>query len=147
IIGAIQNNDIADRVEAARKLGDIIVDSRVIAHPQFPDARIRTPLLLKATASAESSFTQELFGPIAFVIATDSTADSIAIAKRTVENHGALTLSVYTTNPNIIDQVEEAAAEAGVAVSCNLTSGVYVNQSAAFSDFHGTGCNPAANSS
>ena len=29
----------------------------------------------------------------------------------------------------------------------NLTGGVYVNQSAAFSDFHATGANPAANAS
>jgi hypothetical protein len=35
--------------------------------------------------------------------------------------------------------------DAGVALSCNLTGGVYVNQSAAFSDFHGTGANPACN--
>jgi len=41
----------------------------------------------------------------------------------------------------------QAAMDAGVALSCNLTSGVYVNQSAAFSDFHGTGANPAANAS
>jgi hypothetical protein len=32
-----------------------------------------------------------------------------------------------------------------VALSCNLTDGVYVNQSAAYSDFHATGLNPAAN--
>jgi hypothetical protein len=31
-------------------------------------------------------------------------------------------------------------------LSINLTGGVFVNQSAAFSDFHGTGANPAANS-
>ena len=37
------------------------------------------------------------------------------------------------------------AEDAGVALSINLTSGVFVNQSAAFSDFHGTGANPAAN--
>ena len=33
----------------------------------------------------------------------------------------------------------------GVALSINLTGGVFVNQSAAFSDFHGNGANPAAN--
>jgi hypothetical protein len=33
----------------------------------------------------------------------------------------------------------------GVALSINLTGAVFVNQSAAFSDFHGTGANPAAN--
>jgi hypothetical protein len=32
-----------------------------------------------------------------------------------------------------------------VALSENLTGGVFVNQSAAFSDFHATGANPAAN--
>ena len=37
------------------------------------------------------------------------------------------------------------AEDAGVALSINLTGGVFVNQSAAFSDYHGTGANPAAN--
>ena len=32
-----------------------------------------------------------------------------------------------------------------MALSINLTGGVFVNQSAAFSDYHGTGANPAAN--
>lgn len=45
----------------------------------------------------------------------------------------------------MIAQVEEAALEAGVNLSINLTGGVFVNQSAAFSDFHATGANPAAN--
>ncbi len=39
----------------------------------------------------------------------------------------------------------DVAEDAGVALSINLTGGVFVNQSAAFSDFHGTGANPAAN--
>jgi hypothetical protein len=34
-----------------------------------------------------------------------------------------------------------------VALSENLTGTVFVNQSAAFSDFHGTGANPAATAS
>jgi len=38
-----------------------------------------------------------------------------------------------------------AAAEGGVALSENLTGQIFVNQTAAFSDFHGTGANPAAN--
>ena len=41
----------------------------------------------------------------------------------------------------------DVAEDAGVALSINLTGGVFVNQSAAFSDFHGTGANPAANAS
>ncbi len=41
--------------------------------------------------------------------------------------------------------MRSAALDAGVALSENLTGQVFVNQSAAFSDFHGTGANPASN--
>ena len=45
----------------------------------------------------------------------------------------------------MIERAIEVAEDVGVALSINLTGGVFVNQSAAFSDFHGTGANPAAN--
>jgi hypothetical protein len=45
----------------------------------------------------------------------------------------------------VLAAAEATALDACVALSCNPTDGVYVNQSAAFSDFHGTGGNPAAN--
>jgi hypothetical protein len=65
--------------------------------------------------------------------------------RRTVKEHGAITASVYSTSEDVLASAEDAALDAGVALSENLTGGVYVNQSAAFSDFHGTGANPAAN--
>ncbi|KDC05535.1 hypothetical protein AZ24_3452, partial [Bordetella bronchiseptica E013] len=40
---------------------------------------------------------------------------------------------------------QDMAEHSGVSLSLNLTGGVFVNQTAAFSDFHGTGANPAAN--
>ena len=79
------------------------------------------------------------------MIATDSTAQSLAIARDAVKAHGALTLSVYSRRQETIDQAIDVAEDAGVALSINLTGGVFVNQSAAFSDYHGTGANPAAN--
>ena len=48
-------------------------------------------------------------------------------------------------NDDVIEEAIDVAEETGVALSINLTGGVFVNQSAAFSDFHGTGANPAAN--
>ncbi|MBV8071698.1 MAG: phenylacetic acid degradation protein PaaN, partial [Acidobacteriaceae bacterium] len=57
------------------------------------------------------------------------------------------TMSVYSTDEKVLQQVRDAAARSGVSLSCNLTGGVFVNQSAAFSDFHGSGANPAANAS
>jgi phenylacetic acid degradation protein paaN len=145
ILGAVVNDGVAERIDAARALGPIVVDSQAIAHPQFKDARIRTPLLVKLDAKDEGKYLKEWFGPIAFVIATDDTAQSLDIARRAIKEHGALTLSVYATSPAVIDEAIAAAEEAGVALSINLTGGVFVNQSAAFSDFHGTGANPAAN--
>ena len=38
---------------------------------------------------------------------------------------------------------EEAIIYAGAPVAFNFTGPIWVNQSAAFSDFHGTGANPA----
>ena len=51
------------------------------------------------------------------------------------------------SSPEVIASMRDAALDAGVALSENLTGQVFVNQSAAFSDFHGTGANPAANAS
>jgi len=144
LLGAIQNTAVLDRIEAARKVGEVVLDSTPLQHPQFPEARIRTPLLVKAAGG--EAVTEEFFGPISFAVATDSTAESIRLAEKTVREHGALTLSAYTTNAAVKEALGDATAEAGVALSLNLTGGVFVNQSAAFSDFHGTGANPAANS-
>jgi hypothetical protein len=72
----------------------------------------------------------EWFGPIAFVIATDSTADSLAIARDAVVGHGALTMAVYSTRDDVIERAIEVAEDVGVALSINLTGGVFVNQSA-----------------
>ena len=145
ILGAVQNEATFHRVDEASRLGQTVVESRLVEHPQFPKARIRTPLLLRTTSANKDKFMQELFGPIAFVIETENTAESIQLSREGAKEHGALTLSVYSTHDEVLRETIDAGAEAGVSVSCNLTGGVYVNQSAAFSDFHGTGANPAAN--
>jgi phenylacetic acid degradation protein paaN len=147
ILGAVVNDGVMQRLEAARKLGPIVLDTLPIAHPLFPQARIRTPLVVKLDAADRDKYLSEWFGPIAFVIATDSIAQSLKIVADAVKSHGALTLSVYSRRQDVIDRAIDVAEESGVALSINLTGGVFVNQSAAFSDFHGTGANPAANAS
>ncbi|KWA44898.1 aldehyde dehydrogenase [Burkholderia multivorans] len=145
LIGAIQNDGVTARIDAARAVGRVLLDSQTLQHPAFPDARVRTPLVLQLDVADREKFTQEWFGPISFVIATDSTAQSLDLAGEIAAEHGALTLSVYSTADDVIGAAHEAAVRGGVALSINLTGGVFVNQSAAFSDFHGTGANPAAN--
>ena len=145
ILGAVVNDGVAQRIDAARSLGQVVLDSQPITHPQFKGARIRTPLIVKLDAKDDAKYLKEWFGPIAFVIATDSTKQSLDIARRAVRRHGALTLSVYSRDSEVIDDAVSVAEDSGVALSINLTGAVFVNQSAAFSDYHGTGANPAAN--
>jgi phenylacetic acid degradation protein paaN len=145
ILGAVVNDGVAARIDTARMLGSVVIDSQTITHPQYPTARIRTPLIVRLDVADRETYMQEWFGPVAFVIATDSTAQSLEIARSAVKMNGALTLSLYSTNPEVIEEAIDVAEDAGVALSINLTSGVFVNQSAAFSDYHGTGANPAAN--
>ncbi|BFG74709.1 phenylacetic acid degradation protein PaaN [Paraburkholderia terrae] len=146
LLGAIQNEAIEQRIDEARKLGHVLAESQSLEHPTFAGARVRTPLVLQLNAATdEAKFTKEWFGPISFVIATDSTAQSLELAGRIAADHGALTLSAYSTDDKVIEAATEASILGGVALSINLTGAVFVNQSAAFSDFHGTGANPAAN--
>ena len=145
VLGAVQNDATLRRLEAARSLGKVVLDTREVAHPTFPQATVRTPLIVQLSADDRATYLNEWFGPIAFVIATDSTEQSLEIARDAIVGHGALTLSVYSTSEDVIRRAIDVAEDAGVALSINLTGGVFVNQSAAFSDFHGTGANPAAN--
>lgn len=145
VLGAIQAPATADRVDSSQKLGQVLREGESIEHPHFPEARMRTPLLMSIDASAKDTYMQELFGPISFVVKADDTTHAIALAREAIKAHGAITLGCYSREEAVLDAIEEMALDAGVALSCNLTGGVFVNQSAAYSDFHATGCNPAAN--
>jgi phenylacetic acid degradation protein paaN len=150
ILGATVNDDVRSRATdvpalAQRLGGEVLLDSRAVAHPSYPDAVVRTPALVAVDAGNEPAYTQECFGPVAFVIRTGSTDESLDLFRRTVREFGGMTAAVYSTDESVLEQTREAAAEAGVALSENLTGQVFVNQTAAFSDYHGTGANPAAN--
>ncbi len=143
LLGAIQSQAVLQRIERARRAGQVLLESTTLVHPHFPQARIRTPLVMLARRN--EAIAEEHFGPISFIVPVDDTATAIVLAQRTAIEHGALTLSAYTTDALLRQVLQQAAADAGVALSLNLTGGVLVNQSAAFSDYHGTGANPAAN--
>lgn len=147
LLGAVVNPDVSARVEVASQSGDVLVSSRTITHPSWPRADVRTPTLVGVPASAAEVYEQECFGPVAYLISTADTAESIDLFRSTVQRRGAMTAAVYSTSPDVLTSMRAAALDAGVALSENLLGPVFVNQSAAFSDFHGTGANPAANAS
>lgn len=145
LTGAIVNDGVLSRLAEAGKLGDVVLESQEVTHPTHPDAVVRTPLIVRLGADERAVYGHEWFGPISFAVATESTADSLEIFRDVVGRRGALTAAVYSTDAVVLADVEKAALDVGVHLSCNLTGGVFVNQSAAFSDFHATGANPAAN--
>ncbi|SEA38742.1 phenylacetic acid degradation protein PaaN [Marinobacterium iners] len=147
VLGAIQSEATDKRIDDSKSLGTVVRDSERLTHPQFENARVRSPLIMTIDAAKEDVWGQELFGPISFIVRSDSRDHSIELARDIVKKHGAITMGCYSSDDAQLEKIEEAALDACVALSVNLTGGVFVNQSAAFSDFHATGGNPAANAS
>ncbi|WP_267241759.1 phenylacetic acid degradation protein PaaN [Streptomyces sp. PR69] len=148
LLGALVNPDVKARLEAAAGLGEVALPSREVANPDFPDAVVRTPVIVKLDGSkpdAEAAYMSECFGPVSFAVSVDSTSDALELLRRTIRDKGAMTVGAYTTSPEVERAIEEVCLEESAQLSLNLTGGVYVNQTAAFSDFHGSGGNPAAN--
>lgn len=130
ICGAIANPATRARLQDARAQGRVLRDG--------------TPLLLAVDADAPAA-QDECFGPVAFVIPCTDADDGIARAAALATRKGAITAALYDTDEARIARAVAAFAGAGVNLSVNLTGNIYVNQSAAFSDFHVTGANPAGN--
>jgi phenylacetic acid degradation protein paaN len=145
LLGGVVNEGVLTRLAEAGSRGEVLIASREVRHPSYDGATVRTPTLVGITADDADVYERECFGPVAYLISTSGTDQSIELFRRTVTNHGAMTASVYSTAGPVVEAMREAALDVGVALSENLTGQVFVNQSAAFSDFHGTGANPAAN--
>ncbi|MCC2111491.1 MAG: phenylacetic acid degradation protein PaaN, partial [Hyphomicrobiales bacterium] len=145
VLGAVQNPVTATRAAEAEKYGRVVRKSASVDIPGFPGARTATPAIIAVEAADEAAYLQERFGPISFLVAAGSTEDAIARAAGSAATRGAITAALYSNDQNVIEMAENAFARAGVPLSLNLTGGVFVNQSAAFSDYHVTGANPAGN--
>jgi phenylacetic acid degradation protein paaN len=145
LLGGIVNDGVLSRLADAAAAGSVVVESRAVEHPAFPDAVVRTPTVIALSADDAGVYSRECFGPVSYLIGTSSTEESLALFRRTASEAGAMTAVVYSTDDKVLDAARESALDVGVALSENLTGQVFVNQSAAFSDFHGTGANPAAN--
>lgn len=143
VLGAIQNQATADRID--RVEGEILREGETIEHGMFPKARTRSIKIVKTDAADRETFEQEMFGPLVYIVATDSTDQSIEIASSIAVNCGAISCGLYSTNDDVIDRAVNAMSLAGVPVSCNLVGNIWVNQSAAFSDYHVSGANPSGN--
>ena len=143
-LGAIQNDVTKKRVETVAFDNNVTAFSLDQINPDFPDARMVIPMVV-AVDSTDSQWKEECFGPLLFVVKTDSHNDSLDLAKELGEIKGAITCSCYSTSGGYQEQVEQTMNDVFVPVSFNFTGAAFVNQHAAFSDFHVTGGNPSGN--
>jgi phenylacetic acid degradation protein paaN len=142
VLGAIQNPATLQRIKEARGLGRVVRESEALG---LKGVRTASPLLIAVDANQENAYLEERFGPISFVVSAADSTDAIARATEAAKCKGAITAALYTSDQAIAAKAAEAYAMAGVALSINLIGNIYMNQSAAFSDFHVSGANPAGN--
>ena len=148
VLGAVQNKKTCDRVTEAEKLpGKVWLKSRRFENQMFKNARVITPVVIEVDSGRVEIFSQELFGPIVILIKTKDTEESIRLARQLAQQHGAISCGAYTTDAAVREKIADEMALAATPVSFNLTGGIYMNQNAAFSDFHVTGGNPSGNAS
>lgn len=147
ILATIQSPQTLALLDALRDepRAQVLLDSRPYAHPDFPQARTATPLLLAVGKDARDLYAREQFGPVGFVVACDSAGDALAQATQDAAENGGITAFVYATDEGFITQAEDGYARAGAQLTVNLTGAMPLNFAAAYSDYHVTGLNGAGN--
>jgi phenylacetic acid degradation protein paaN len=143
-LGSVQNDATIKRINKLKV--NILLAPQKVENPEAPNARIQSPTLIATEASA-NLYRDECFGPMVFLVKTESTIESVAIASELAAQKGAITCLAFSTDADTQEFIEEQMNEAFVPVSFNMTGAGFVNQHAAFSDFHVTGGNPSGNAS
>ena len=103
LLGGVVNPGVLERLEAAGSRGDVLVESRTVKHPTYSEATVRTPTIIGLSASDSEVYESECFGPVAYLISTSGTDESIDLFRDTVKRHGAMTAAVYSTSGTVID--------------------------------------------
>jgi phenylacetic acid degradation protein paaN len=147
LLGAIAADATLERIAIEGAKPGIVRPSQALAHPAFPHARVQTPMIAVVDSSDHERFSKEAFGPIVFIVKTKDTNESLELATREAHDHGAITAIVHSTDPAVVTQAADWADDGMVNLAVNFTGNLLVNQSAAFSDYHVTGGNPAGNAS
>jgi len=147
VLGAIQNDCTYNRLTKVERLGTVLLKSQALSHPDYPQIRLATPTVIQIPPDRCDLYEQELFGAIAVIIPTESTRHSVSIARSLATTCGAISCLAYTTDERMIEYISDEMDYTATSVSFNFTGNFWVNQNAAFSDFHVSGGNPAGNAS
>ncbi len=146
LCGAIQNPSVVANIASLRQLAkerglSYVIDSRPLVDAAYP--RTASPLVVRCQPEHTELYQQEWFGPMGFVISAPSVAACIAGAAADAGRFGSIANYGYAVDEEVQEQMVEAFWEAGASIGLNLIGQRPINFTAAFSDFHVTGLNPA----
>lgn len=151
IMGAVQAEPSCDIVRRLAQRAAQSPDARILrdpapyAHPDFPQARTMTPLVVALPAGNAAIYAEEHFGPVLFIIAAPDGDAAVEEATRLARQHGAISSYLYSTDEDFIERALDHYAASGMNLSINLHGAMWANFAAAYSDYHVTGLNPAGN--
>ncbi len=147
-LGGIQNDSTAKRISDAGDFGgDVLTKPQAIINPEFENARVQSLSVVKMDHTNTAGYENECFGPVVFIVGTKNREHSVEIAADLARKKGAITCSAYCIDKDMQAQIEAKMNAAFTPVSFNFGGAAFVNQHAAFSDFHVSGGNPAGNAS
>ena len=147
-LGAIQNDQTMKRIQSGADFGgESLIDTIAVANNEFENARTFSPKVIKTDEANFDAYGHECFGPLVFVVKTNSRARSIELAADLAATKGAITCSAYCSDAEMQKNIVNAMNATYTPVSMNFSGAAFVNQHAAFSDFHVSGGNPAGNAS
>lgn len=150
VMGCIQSSTTLDMIAqwtVAAESGKyrLLRRSGEYNHPEADTARTATPLVLGLNLEDGIAPREEVFGPVAFVVRVPDREQAVQHAAESARRYGALTSYLYSTDEDYLQSATEAFAWSGAALTCNLIGHMPLNFSAAYSDLHVSGLNPAGN--
>lgn len=144
ICGALQTDTIEATLQNLAAHPGVVRSSQPYAHPEYPAARTATPLVIR-TSAPDPTYQQEHFGPVGFVIEARDRDHALQQAAHDAGHFGSIANYAYSVDPEFREAIEDAFADHGASVGINLLEQRPINFTAAFSDYHVTGLNPAGN--
>jgi phenylacetic acid degradation protein paaN len=151
IMGAVQAEPSCDIIHRLADRAAKALDAQILRyadaypHPDYPQARTMTPLVVALPAGNAALYAEEHFGPVLFVIAADNGDSAVEEATRLARQNGAISSYLYSTDEAFIHRALDAYMESGMNLSINMHGAMWANFAAAYSDYHVTGLNPAGN--
>lgn len=150
IMGAVQAQLSLDVVSDAARMAQregltVLREGAPYIHPDFPNARTRTMMVVAARSEHQAMYSEERFGPVLFIVAADSADAAAQEATELARTRGTISCYMYSTNEPFIDRWVDEYATVGANLTINLTGAMWINFAAAYSDYHVTGLNPAGN--